>query len=90
MANKDRAFIEVCYGTSKFKRYRGLALVIASLTDMSEMGLPQATVFELGRTAVIPWAEEWVTALDGHGPVIGRLNETYRQRLAALAARKKK
>jgi hypothetical protein len=84
------AFIEVCYGTSKFKQYRGLALVIANLSDMYEMGLPQATVFELERTAVIPWAKEWVGSLDGHGPAIGRLNNIYRERLAHLMSRKKK
>jgi len=53
-------------------------LIIANLTDMTEMGLPQATVFQLQRLVTIPWAEEWVGVLGNRGPSISTLNAKYR------------
>ena len=85
----QRAYVEVAYGTSKFANYSSRDLIIANLTDLCEMGLPQATVFQLGRTAVIPWAEEWVGSLEGHGPTIGRLNARYREYLGHMTRPKR-
>lgn len=82
----QRAFVEVCYGTSKFQNYSNKDLFIANLTDMIEMRLPQATVFQLGRTAVVPWAQEWVAPLDGFGPKISRLTPRYCEYLAHLTS----
>lgn len=87
-ATEDHAFVEVAYGTSRFDNYSEVDLIIANLTDMFDMGLPQATVFQLGRTVIIPWAEEWVGPLDGHGPTIGRLNARYTEYLISLQKRR--
>jgi hypothetical protein len=87
VAKGDKAFIEVCYGTSKFQNYSDADLIIANLADMYAMGLPQATVFQLGRTAIIPWASEWVAPLDGHGPKISHLTPTYCEYLARIVHR---
>ena len=88
-AGVDRAYIDVAYGTSRFNNYSQTDLIIANLSDMYEMGLPQATVFQLGRVVTIPWAEEWIGPLDGHGPTIGRLNARYCEYLAHLQRRTK-
>lgn len=90
LAKGGHAYIEVCYGTSKFQSYSHTDLIIANLTDLVEMRLPQATVFQLGRTAIIPWAEEWVSPLDGIGPRISHLTPAYCEYLAHLMARHKK
>ena len=79
LANKvkvkdKKAYVEVAYGTSRFASYSDTDLIIANFADLRDMGLPQATVFQLGRTVTIPWAEEWVGVIEGHGLTIGRLN----------------
>ena len=85
--DNKRAYVEVAYGTSKFASYSSTDLLIGNATDLGEMGLPQATVFQLGRTVTIPWAAEWVGTLDGHGPSIGHLNARYREFLVHLQQR---
>ena len=84
------AYIEVAYGTSRFDNYSDADLIIANAGDIVEMGLPQATVFQLGRTVTIPWAEEWVGTLEGHGPAFSRLTPTYREYLAHLQNRRRR
>jgi len=83
----DRAYVEVAYGTSRFDRYSQGDLIIANSTDLVEMGLPQATVFLLGRTVTLPWAKEWFGPLDGHGPAFSRLNNKYREYLGIIQKR---
>ncbi len=90
MAKDGRPYVEVCYGTSKYKKYPACSLIIANLTDLVEIGLPQATVFNLEKTAIIPWSKEWVGHLDGRGPSLGKLNQTNIERLIHLQAYLKK
>ncbi|MEX2631068.1 MAG: hypothetical protein WD341_14120 [Tistlia sp.] len=69
-------YVEVAFGTSNARSYSGLDLYVANLVDMNEMGLPQATVFQLGRTRLLPWSKEWFTVReDCKTPIIGHLNE---------------
>lgn len=71
----DNISLEVSYGTSNPERYSDRDLYVANLNDMIDAGLPQATFFLLGRTIILPWAEEWFSKRDdGSGPVIGHLN----------------
>jgi hypothetical protein len=83
-ARDGKPYVEVAYGTSQTDRRSERALYIANLTDMVEIGLPQATVFDLDRTALVPWAEEWFGLLDGQGPVIGKLNARWREYLKLI------
>ena len=79
---EGQLFVEVSFGTSNRKKYSDHDLYIANLQDMIDAGLPQATVFVLDRTAVIPWAKEWCAKReDGTGPVVGRLNARCREYL---------
>ena len=71
----DKIALEVSYGTSNLERYSTRDLYVANLNEMIDAGLPQATLFLLGRTIILPWAEEWFSKRDdGTGPVIGHLN----------------
>lgn len=83
----NRAFVEVAYGTSKMTNYSATDLIIANSSDLTEMGLPQMTVFQLKRIVTIPWAEEWVGVLGDRGPTISRLNAKYREYLVHLQQR---
>jgi len=85
---EKRVYLEVAYGTSNVANYSYADLVIGNSTDLVEMGLPQVTIFQLGRTVTIPWAEEWIGTLEGHGPGIGRLSPKYCEYLAHLQSRK--
>ena len=81
-------YVEVAFGTSNPKRYSDHDLFIGNLAAMNDFGLPQATIFLLDRTAVLPWAKEWFTKMDGdRGPVIGHLNELYKGYLAQIMRR---
>lgn len=69
-------YVEVAFGTSKTYRYSDLDLWISNYRDMQAIGLPQATIFQLNRLVVLPWAEEWfVKREDETGPVVGHLTE---------------
>ena len=71
----DKVSLEVTYGTSNPERYSGRDLYVANLNDMIDAGLPQATLFLLDRTIILPWAAEWFSKRDdGTGPIIGYLN----------------
>lgn len=88
MRKNDHVFVEVVYGTSNRSRYSDLDLYVANFVDMMECGLPQATIFTLGRTVILPWAEEWFSKREGGtGPVIGRLNGRMREYLNHLLSR---
>lgn len=55
--NKDhtKAQVEVTYGSSKLKTdTRLLDLILQNATDLAEMGLPQATRFDLDLTVRLP------------------------------------
>ena len=82
LRKNDKIALEVTYGTSNPERYSGRDLYIANLNDMIDAGLAQATLFLLGRTIILPWAEEWFSKRhDGTGPVIGHLNSHSRGHL---------
>ena len=84
-------YVEVSFGTSNPKRYSERDLYIANFNDMAECGLPQATLFLLDRTVILPWAEEWFSKCeDGSGPVIGQLNATCREYLRLILNWRKK
>lgn len=89
LVKDDRAYVDICYGTSKLHKYSDRDLFVCNLTDMLEMRLPQATVFQLNRTAVLPWAQEWFFPLAGIGPKISHLTPTYCEYLALLTRRHK-
>ncbi len=74
--NHTRARVEVTYGTSNQKLdTRPLDLVLANATDLAEMGLPQATRFDLDATVTLPWCEEFFVPRPGQtSPIIGHLN----------------
>ena len=84
--NEDGStYLQVVFGTSNRQSYSDYDLYVANISDMADAGLPQATVFQLGKTAVIPWAEEWcIKRHDGSGPVIGQLNARCREWLKLL------
>jgi hypothetical protein len=71
-----KARAEVTYGTSNLKvETRHLDLILANATDLAEMGLPQATRFDLDMTVVLPWCEEFFMPREGQtSPIIGHLN----------------
>ena len=82
-------YLEVVFGTSNPRSYSERDLYVANVSDMVDAGLPQATVFQLGKTAVIPWAEEWCAKrADSTGPVVGHLNQRCREYLKHLLSRK--
>ena len=81
-------YLEVSYGTSNPARYSDHDLWIHNLAEMFDMGLPQATIFQLDRTVTVPWASEWFTTReDGSGPVIGALTPKYREYLKHILRR---
>ncbi len=78
-------FVEVAYGTSNARRYSEQDLWIANYNDMREAGLPQATIFILDRTVILPWSEEWFSKRpDVSGPVVGHLSDQSQEYLRAL------
>jgi hypothetical protein len=81
-----RARVEVTYGSSKLKAdTRLLDLILANATDLAEMGLPQATRFDLDISVLLPWCEEFFEPSAGHRtPIIGHLNFTAVSQLETL------
>lgn len=88
LLNRDhtRARIEVTYGTSKLKvETRLLDLILANASDLAEMGLPQATRFDLDMTVTLPWAAEFFEPRAGQStPILGHLNFAAISQLEAL------
>jgi len=82
----SRAGLEVTYGTSNLKLdVHTLDLIVANATDLAEMGLPQATRFDLDRTVTLPWCEEFFVPRAGQqSPIIGHLNFAAVSQLEAL------
>jgi hypothetical protein len=80
-------YVEVAYGTSRFTNYSDCDLIVANSADIVEMGLPQATVFQLARTVTVPWAEEWFGTIGGHGPSLSHLTPKYCEFLAHMQKR---
>lgn len=80
------ARVEVTYGTSNTKNdTRLLDLIIQNATDLAEMGLPQATRFDLDRTVILPWSAEFFEPRAGYEtPIIGHLNHSAVAQLEAL------
>ena len=82
---KGHFFVEVAFGTSNTRSYSNADLFVGNLADMNEMGLPQATVFQLGRTKVLPWADEWFPVReDCQTPIVGHLNARLEEYLRLL------
>lgn len=77
--SRDHAFarVEVCYGTSQLKKDRyPFDLFIENASQLTLLGLSQATRFELDRTLWLPWASEFFVSKDGpKTPIIGRLSD---------------
>jgi hypothetical protein len=48
---------------------------------MYEIGLPQATLFDLDRQMDLPWAAEWFGCLNDNELVVGSLNARVREYL---------
>ena len=85
-----KASVEICYGTSKLKRdLFPLDLFIENDARLTDLGLAQATRFELDRTLFLPWAKEFFEPKDG-ALIIGRLGDREIFRLRALIERRKK
>jgi hypothetical protein len=87
---RTRAEVDVTYGTSRTKSFeRPSDFIIANAADLSAMGLPQATRFDLDKTIWLPWAVEWFTPrTHGQSPVIGTLTQEYRRYLAELKTKR--
>lgn len=68
-----RARVEVTYGSSKLKvDDRPQDLILQNATDLAEMGLPQASRFDLDLSLQLPWAAEFFEARPGQrSPIIG-------------------
>jgi hypothetical protein len=90
--NKDgQIYIEVAYGTSVATKYSFRDLYIANAADMADAGLPQATIFQLDRTAVLPWSAEWFVPRTGEPtPVVGHLNARCQEYLRFLVKHHRK
>ena len=83
-----KARLEVCYGTSKLKKYSfPFDLFIENAERLTALGLPQATRFELDRTLSLPWAKEFFIPKDG-SLIIGRLGDREITRLRELTQRR--
>jgi hypothetical protein len=94
LVNRDgvRSQVEVAYGTSKLKsaQRQNVDLIIQNAEQLRNMGLPQATRFDLDpdNCVWLPWASEWFEARDNmKTPVIGHLTERYEARLRRIARR---
>lgn len=78
-------WVEVAFGTSNTKRYGARMLYIANFQDMLECQLPQATLFNLDRTALLPWASEFFVPREAAAsPIVGRLNRRSIDHLQAI------
>ena len=62
LRKNENTYVEVAYGTSKLDKFSNLDLYVANFNEMREAGLPQATIFMLDRTLILPWATEWFAA----------------------------
>jgi hypothetical protein len=74
-------WVTVAYGTSKTGRACRRGLLIINLADMYEIGLPQATLFDLDRQMDLPWAADWFGSLNENELVVGSLNARVREYL---------
>lgn len=81
-----KARVEVTYGSSKLKAdARPLDLILSNATHLAQMGLAQATRFDLDLTVTLPWASEFFEPRPGHAtPIIGHLNQESIAQLEAL------
>jgi hypothetical protein len=73
----SRAYVDVCYGTSRLnKDLHAWDLFIENAAQLNLLGLPQATRFDIDRTLVLPWSREWFEPRKGSKtPIIGRLTD---------------
>jgi hypothetical protein len=79
------ARVSVCYGTSKLKKTKyPFDLFVENASQLTLLGLSQATRFEIDRLVWIPWAAEWFESKDGKTPIIGRLSALEIGQLTAL------
>jgi hypothetical protein len=60
-------------------------LILQNAADLAEMGLPQATRFELDLTVTLPWCAEFFEPRTGQrSPIIGHLNHAAIAQLETL------
>lgn len=87
-----RAQVEVTYGSSQLKTdTRLLDPILQNATDLAEMGLPQATRFDLDLTLRLPWSTEFFEPRPGQqSPIIGHLNFPSISQLEALKVARRK
>lgn len=74
---QTKARVEVCYGTSQLKKDRfPFDLFIENASQLTLLGLPQATRFEIDRVLQLPWSAEFFEPRRGKKtPIIGRLTQ---------------
>ena len=86
---KELQFVTVqsAYGTSQNKGKANVKtqLLIENVHALNMARLFQATRFDLSKTRWIPWSERWFEPAPGSPtPVMGRLPDSYMQRLEVL------
>jgi len=85
-----KGLLEVAYGTTNLKTgLRPLDLRITNFEDLAEIGLPQATRFDLDRTIELPWCKEFFAPYKGYSTIlVGKLNTKQKLRLQAIRQRR--
>ena len=73
-------YCDVAFGTSslKLKNRQHVDLIIQKSSDLNMIGLPRATRFDLDKTCILPWHDDFFKCWRGYpSPLIGSLTETY-------------
>jgi hypothetical protein len=77
----------VAYGTTvlKITKRKDVDLIIQQRNDLSQIGLPRPTRFDLDRIVTLPWQPPFFGRWSGYAsPKIGSLTETYIREYAWL------
>ncbi len=85
-------YVSVFFGTSNLKTDLRLHrdLIIQNARSLRKFGLHRATRFDLDRTADLPWSPDWFPCpVAGTSPIIGMLDEAYKQILVARLKQKR-
>lgn len=82
---RQRAVIDVAYGTSRIIGMEPFELIIDADDEQLACGLVLPTCFNLQRSVRLPWAEEFFgTRMTRKGPILGRLPATAVERLRVM------
>lgn len=79
--------VNVVYGTSQIEKYeRSQHFVISNATKLKVAGLNKETLFNLGRSAYLPWSDRWFEPIDERypTPVMGHIDSDGAKILAMM------